>query len=112
MTGSTVEEILLFLEGLDGIGSTVKSDHILNLFEDMEGKFPQDKEKMTAIARDFLAMPAREQMLYRVGRRIGLFSGLGDLEAGRARTEEACADLGIRPDNADEVIDEIMKRFI
>ena len=109
-----VEENLLFLEGLDGISSTLKSDHILNLFEDMEGTFPQDKEKMTAIAKSFLALPAHEQMLYRVGRRMGLFSGLGDLEdpSGRAQAQEACARSGISQDNVDDVIDEIMKRFI
>ena len=33
------EEILLFLESLDGLTSFIKSDHILNLFEEIEGQF-------------------------------------------------------------------------
>lgn len=33
----TAEEILLFLQNLRGITSTLKSDHILNLFEEIQG---------------------------------------------------------------------------
>ena len=109
-----VEEILLFLEGLDGITSTLKSDHILNLFEDIEGKFPQDKKKMTSVARTFLDLAPEEQVLYQVGRRIGLFAELSDLHdpARRAKAQETCARLGITAVNVDSIIDEMMKRFI
>jgi hypothetical protein len=108
------QEILLFLENLDGITSTLKSDHILNLFEDIEGVFPQDKQKMTDIARTFLAMPQAEQVLYQVGRRIALFARLNDLRdpVRRAQVEATCTRLGITIDNVDSVVDEMMKRFI
>jgi radical SAM superfamily enzyme YgiQ (UPF0313 family) len=108
------QEILLFLESLDGITSTLKSDHILNLFEDIKGKFPHDKQKMTNVARRFLAMPPEEQVLYQVGRRIGIFSRLGDLDdpGRRAQAEETCTRLGVTTDNVDSVVDEMMKRFI
>ena len=107
-------EILVFLESLDGITSTLKSDHILNLFEDLEGKFPADKDRMTGICKRFLLLPAEEQMLYQVGRRIGLFGRLDDLKDSfrRSRVEETCTRLGITPENVDTVIDEMMKRFI
>jgi hypothetical protein len=109
-----VEESLLFLETLDGIDSALKSDHILNLLEDIEGKFPQDKKKMTSVARAFLGLPPEEQVLYRIGRRIGLFAGLRDLHdpARRAKAQETCARLGITAVNVDSVVDEMMKRFI
>ncbi len=108
------DEIFLFLESLDGITSTLKSDHILNLFEDIEGKFPQDKEKMTAVARAFLAMPPTEQVLYQVGRRIGILSRLSDLHdpARRAQAEATCTRLGVTIDNVDAIVEEMMKRFI
>jgi radical SAM superfamily enzyme YgiQ (UPF0313 family) len=107
-------EILLFLESLEGITSTLKSDHILNLFEDIEGVFPQDKQRMTDVVRTFLALPATEQVLYQVGRRIGLFSRLDDLHISdrRAEAEATCTRLGITIDNVDSIIDEMMKRFI
>ncbi len=108
------EEILLFLENLDGIESRVKSDHILNLFEEIEGKLPEDKPRMVGVIQTFLGMEPHRQMLYQVGRRLGLFSRLSDLNDPQlaATAEAACRSSGIPPDNADEVIHEIMKRFI
>ena len=73
------EEILLFIESLKGITSTVKSDHILNLFQEVEGTLPEDKEQMTSIIKRFLSMRLEEQMLYQIGRRTGIFSRLEDL---------------------------------
>lgn len=108
------EEILLFLESLNGIHSTLQSDHILNLFQEIEGTFPQDKEKMIAVVRRFLALPAEEQLLFQVGRRMGLFVRLDDLQRTerRSRAEDACRRFGVTVDNVDQVLDELMKRFI
>jgi radical SAM superfamily enzyme YgiQ (UPF0313 family) len=110
----TARELLIFLTALDGITSTVKSDHILNLFEDVEGTYPQDKEKMVGMVASFLEMPPAEQMIYQVGRRMGLFRGIGDVADGdrRHHVEAACVKAGITPDNVDAAIDEMMKRFI
>lgn len=115
LTGrETAEEVLLFLDHLDGIESVVKSDHILNLFQEVEGKLPEDKERMTAPIRRFLAMTPEDQMLFQVGRRLGYMRELADLEhpSLRARAERACETHGVTPENLDQVIGEIMKRFI
>ncbi|MDR3631877.1 MAG: radical SAM protein [Desulfocapsaceae bacterium] len=106
-------ELLFLLEDLKGITSTVHSNHMLNLFEDMEGTFPQDQEKMIAIAQEFLGMPVDEQVLYQVGRRIGFFTGLRDLQdpIKRARAEKTCSYHGIGPDNVDAAISKMMKNF-
>jgi radical SAM superfamily enzyme YgiQ (UPF0313 family) len=108
------EEILLFLQSLNGISSRIRSDHILNLFEEIEGSLPEDKERMIGVIQRFLDMPAHEQMLYQVGRRLGQLSSLDDLQNTKIRTEleDLCAKHGIVPDNADAFIDEMMKRFI
>lgn len=110
----TAKEILLFIQSLDGITSVIKSDHILNLFDDVEGTLPQDKDKMLNIIRVFLAMNPKQRCLYQVGRRLGFFSCLKDMESPRrrVRAEKACKQFGINPENVDEVIDELMKRFI
>ncbi len=107
-------ETLLFLGTLDGIGSTVKSDHILNLFQEVEGRLPEDKAAMTAVIRQFLDLAPEDQVIYQVGRRLGLFSRLADMERPnrRARAEQACQLYGIDADNVDQAIDELMKRFI
>jgi histone acetyltransferase (RNA polymerase elongator complex component) len=108
------EEILLFIESLDGITSTVKSDHILNLFQEVEGTLPGDKAKMTSIIKRYLSLRPEEQMLFKVGRRSGIFSRLDDLDDPQLRgyAERTCADLQVTPENADHIIAEIMKRFI
>ncbi len=74
-----VEELLLFLKTLRGISSTVESDHILNLFQEVEGRLPEDKERMTAPIREFLAMAPEDQLAYMVGRRTGVFFRLSDM---------------------------------
>ena len=108
------KEILLLIESLNGITSVLKSDHILNLFENVEGTLPRDKERMLEILRTFLAMEPERQCLYQVGRRLGFFSSLSDMESPHrlAKAEKTCQQLGITPDNVDEAIDELMKRFI
>ena len=110
----TARELLLFLQTLDGISSTVKSDHILNLFEDVEGSYPEDKARMVGIVTRFLGMEPQDRMLYQVGRRMGLFRGLADLEDDekRRQVEAACRRAGITPDNVDAATNELMKRFI
>ncbi|MEJ2655790.1 MAG: radical SAM protein [Desulfobacterales bacterium] len=108
------EETLLFIESLNGITSMLKSDHILNLFQNLEGKLPEDKESMLDIIRRFLALTPDRQCIYQVGRRLGFFSRMSDMENPRrlGRAERACKDFGITPENVDEIIDELMKRFI
>jgi len=110
----TVREILLFIEHLKGITSVLKSDHILNLFQEVEGTFPDDKPKMVKILRTFLEMNPEQQCMYQVGRRLGILSGLKDMEdPGRMKkTEETCMQLGVGPENVDQVVDEIMTRFV
>jgi hypothetical protein len=108
------QEILLLLETLEGISSRVTSDHVLNLFQEIEGRLPEDKPRMVDVLHRFLEMEPREQMLCQVGRRLGLFHRLEDMHSPRrvAKVERICARMGITPENADDVIDEVMKRFI
>ena len=75
-----VVEIKLFLETLDGITSTVTSDHIMNLLEEINGRLPEDKEKMLDVIRRYQALPDSERLNYRVGRRGGAYRSTDDLE--------------------------------
>ena len=108
------QEILLFLQSLEGITSRVVSDHILNLFEDVGGKLPEDRDAMTEEIEAFLALDPVEQVIYRVGRRAGLFRGLSDLADPRTheRAARVVRELNVTPRNVDEVTDDMVKRFI
>ncbi len=75
-----VEEIKLFIENLGGIGSTVTSDHIMNLLEEVTGKLPNDKDKMIDVIRKYQGLPDFERLIYRVGRRGGVYRSIHDLE--------------------------------
>lgn len=108
------EELLLFLDNLHDICSTVKSDHILNLFQDVEGQLPHDRMKMTAPIWDFLNMQPREQMLYMVGRRTGIFTRLTDLDdrALRGHAEKALVAHQVTLANVENWAADMMHRFI
>ena len=110
----TAEETLLFIESLNGISSVVKSDHILNLFQNLEGKLPEDKENMLGILRRFLAMTPERRCIYQVGRRLGFFSRMRDMENPRRleRAEKASRDFGITPENVEGMVEQLMKKFI
>lgn len=74
-----VREERLFIENLEGIASTFVSDHILNLLEEVEGKLPEEKEKMLTLIDHYLALSAEEKLNFRLGRRTGIYRSLDDL---------------------------------
>jgi hypothetical protein len=73
-----VEERLL-IDALDGITSTFLSDHILNLLAEIEGKLPEDKERMLGLVDKFLALPAEEKLNFRLGKRAGIYQVMEDM---------------------------------
>ncbi len=74
-----LREIRRFIECLDGIETTIVSDHILNLLEELNGKLPEDKDSLLEIIDRYFSLPDDERLVYRVGRRIGAYRGLADL---------------------------------
>jgi len=107
-------ELLLFLDNLDGITSVVKSDHILNLFQEVEGHLPHDRERMTEPIRTFMAMAPQQQLLYLVGRRTGIFTRLSDLIDVELRNhaERALVAHRVTLGNVESWTAEMMQRFI
>jgi radical SAM superfamily enzyme YgiQ (UPF0313 family) len=109
-----VREIRLFIGSLDGITSMIVSDHILNLFEEVKGRFPEAKSEILAVLDRFLSLSNQDQCRFQVGRRLGIFTRLADLDSPNRRTkvDAFCDQHGITPDNVDIMIDEMMTRFI
>lgn len=75
-----VREIRLVIESLKGIDSTIVSDHILNLLEEVEGKLPEEKYRLLAVIDRFLALPPEERCNFRLGRRANIYRVLDDME--------------------------------
>ncbi|MDH3896136.1 MAG: radical SAM protein, partial [Deltaproteobacteria bacterium] len=110
-----VREIRLFIEHLDGITSTVASDHIMNLLEEISGTLPDDKEKMLSVADRYLVLPERERLIYKVGRWGGAYRSLDDLEDSvlRAKIEKVIHQWNLEATGqVDEMIKEMADRYI
>ena len=105
---------MLLLDNLQGVTSRIKSDHILNLFQEVEGRLPEDMEKMTAPIRSFLDLKFDQQLLYLVGRRCGIFCRLTDMHDGELRrhAEKAMVAHHVTLDNVEKWAAAMMQRFI
>jgi radical SAM superfamily enzyme YgiQ (UPF0313 family) len=66
------------LDRVDGITSTVQSDHMMNLLEDVAGRLPGDKRRMLAPIDRLLNMDPADREAFIVGRRIGRYRYLSD----------------------------------
>ena len=108
------EELLLFFETLHNISSMVKSDHIVNLFQEAEGRLPQAMAQISAVFRKFLAMDPKEQVVYMVGRRTGIFSRLVDMNDPEllSQVEHVVAVHQLTSANVEKFTAELLKRFI
>ncbi len=109
-----IEEEKLLIEHLD-CHSYYVSDHITNLLQEIEGQLPQDKEKMLATIQRFQALSPEERANFRVGRRLGVYNRLDDLQNGHCRriVEQALPKFQKDSGEADEEkIYALMKRFI
>jgi len=74
-----VREIRTLLENLSGTKTVIVSDHILNLLGDIEGKLPDDLNTMIVRIDSYLGMEKSLREIYRVGRRLGIFQTLSDI---------------------------------
>ena len=109
-----IAEEKLLLENLDCHAYFV-SDHITNLLQEIEGKLPDDKEKLLAIIEKFQALPAEERQNFMVGRRGGIYNSLQDLDDlnKHGMVENAVERLTKDSGQLDEeTIYSLMERFI
>jgi radical SAM superfamily enzyme YgiQ (UPF0313 family) len=109
-----VEELLLFVNELQDIDSTIKSDHILNLIPEFEGKLPEDKPKMIEALEWFLNLDQSERNIFKIGRRTGIMNSIRhlDIDSKRTRVLELINSNHITNDNIDTIVEELMKNFI
>ena len=107
-------EIRLLLTNLEGINSFVASDHIMNLIESVSGQLPQDKERMLAVIDDYFDLSGEERLIYRLGRRAGLFRGPHDLLGpARERAEDLLAQVrAAHPGQEEEILVRMADQYI
>ncbi len=104
-------EIRLFIENLEGITSTLQSDHMMNLVEDVEGVLPDDKGVMLETIDRYLSLSTEDRESFIVGRRLGHFRYLSDFHAS-AEVEAIKNNLKLRFTSIDAAVGELLKNFI
>jgi len=77
-----IREERLFIENLN-VTSSYISDHISNLLPELEGKLPGDKNKLLAVLDRFEALSGLNRANFLVGRRVGMYKNLVDMEDGQ-----------------------------
>jgi histone acetyltransferase (RNA polymerase elongator complex component) len=74
-----LKEIRIFISKLEGIETSIVSDHILNLLEELEGELPQDKERLLVTIDRYFSLSDEGRVIYRMGRRRGIYRNMDDL---------------------------------
>ena len=109
-----VEEERLLIENLT-CHSNFVSDHITNLLQEVEGKLPEDKEKMLAVIDRFQSLSTEDRTDFILGRRMGIYTSVDDLSDLQRRdvVEKVKSRLISEGNNIDDkVIYSLMERFI
>lgn len=109
-----MQELRQFIIHINGIDSVLKSDHILNLLQELEGELPKDKAEMLNTIDKFLNMKEEDQLVYRVGRRTGIYSRLDDINDVELmpHVEYQIRANGVGQHNLNEFTSSMMERFI
>jgi len=84
-------ELKKFIEALDGAEGALRSDHIINLLNTVNGNMKTGKEKMLGAIEAFEKLDIDEQHRFQLARRLGVFgAGWGDIDSlmKRLGTEE------------------------
>ena len=108
-----VQEIAILIENLQ-VTSHVKSDHTLNLLMEVQGRMPDDKERCLGIIQTYLSLPESERLNFRVGRRLGLYSRLSELndESRHDSVKKAIERLRSGGSDVDERLLSVKNSFI
>ena len=108
-----VREIAVFIENLE-VTSCLKSDHILNLLMEVEGRMPEDKEECLDVINRFLSLPGEERLNFKVGRRAGLYNRLADLSHSykHDKVEQSIKSLRVEGNDVEEMIVKLKNSFI
>ncbi|MBN1546142.1 MAG: radical SAM protein [Syntrophaceae bacterium] len=110
-----LREIRIIIKKLDCHGTYIVSDHILNLLQEIEGALPDDKNRMLGTIDRYFNMSREQRLIYRLGRRRGIYNSLNDLSNTRIYTRlkqivEEYEKKG--PDQLDRELYKTMHSFI
>ncbi len=108
-----VAEIGDFISRLEFTGE-LKSDHILNLLPELEGKFPESRDPCLATISRYFSLPENERLNFKLGRRLGLYERLDDLHdpVKHQHIDEALRRIRQSGENVEKVIQNFKTRYL
>jgi radical SAM superfamily enzyme YgiQ (UPF0313 family) len=108
-----VEEIGTFIDNLQ-VTSQLKSDHIVNLLAEVEGKMPEDKQRCLNVINEYLNLAEEERVNFRLGRRMGYYESLSDLadDYKRNKVDEVMRRIKAEGESVDKIIFKLKDSFI
>ena len=72
-------ELRTLITDTTGVTTSLVSDHMINLMQNLEGSLADDKEVMVAMIDDYLAQPEEERKLFQLARRTRYIMEPSDL---------------------------------
>ncbi len=80
-----VQELHALLQEVGGARFELRSDHALNLLPEIAGSLPAQRDYLMGVLDEYLGLAPREQALFAVGARLGVFQRLADRQDERRR---------------------------
>jgi len=111
-----LKEIKILLENLDeNLTTEIKSDHIINLLENIDGVISTDKDKLIGIIEQFEKLSEKEKKYYQLARRMGIIRSLDDVdkipEESKQRVQGILDSLQ-DPEEFEKTLSELIGRYI
>ena len=108
-------ELKMMIEGIEGAGGYIYSDHIINLFEDVKGNMKSDKQKMLSIFDEFESLNEEDQRRYQIARRMGMVRSLSQINRLSREQRETVDSYLSRLSSTDEFeafLSRLLRRYI
>ncbi len=110
-----VAEIRELIDNIQGVETTIVSDHILNLLEEVEGKLPENKDRILGVIDEYLQAPEEDRLLFQLGRRGAGLRKFSEIKAPQVRDQLKNAKAQIDNElegGIPEYIEEMKNRFL
>ncbi len=110
-----ISEQRLMLENIHGISSHYANHHAIDLLLEIRGQLPGDQARLLSILDRFLSMSDQDQNNFILGRRLGYYRRLADMENARQRQS---VDNQVRkimtadPDSVEEIFHDLRLQVI
>jgi radical SAM superfamily enzyme YgiQ (UPF0313 family) len=110
-----IEEQRLLIENLNDITSHYANHHAVDLLMEARGQFPKDKPRLLAIMDRYLSLPEEERINFTLGKRLGIYERLDDMNAAHLHKRVAAKLLEVRasyPDQLEEVFHSLRSQIV